>query len=41
MPETSKTTEQRNHQQLLTKQGKYYAIWQHQSGDFLSEQATV
>jgi len=29
--------EQGTHQQLLAKQGKYYAMWQHQSGDFLVE----
>lgn len=29
--------EQGNHQQLLDKKGKYYAMWQHQSGDFLGE----
>ncbi len=27
--------EQGTHQQLLIKKGKYYAMWQHQSGDFL------
>jgi ATP-binding cassette subfamily B protein len=27
--------EQGTHQQLLAKKGKYYAMWQHQSGDFL------
>ena len=27
--------EQGTHQQLLDKQGKYYAMWQHQSGGFL------
>jgi len=29
--------EQGTHQQLLAQQGKYYAMWQHQSGDFLVE----
>ena len=29
--------EQGTHQQLLTQQGKYYAMWQHQKGDFLGE----
>ncbi|MGZ8158425.1 MAG: ABC transporter ATP-binding protein [Methylobacter sp.] len=29
--------EQGTHRQLLAKQGKYYAMWQHQSGDFLVE----
>ena len=27
--------EQGTHQQLLAQKGKYYAMWQHQSGDFL------
>jgi len=27
--------EQGTHQELLAKQGKYFAMWQHQSGDFL------
>ena len=27
--------EQGTHQALLSKKGKYYAMWQHQSGDFL------
>ncbi|MEY3788073.1 MAG: hypothetical protein RLZ75_2280 [Pseudomonadota bacterium] len=27
--------EQGSHQQLLNKKGKYFAMWQHQSGDFL------
>lgn len=30
-------TEQGTHQQLLVQQGKYYAMWQHQKGDFLGE----
>jgi ATP-binding cassette subfamily B protein len=29
--------EEGTHQQLLDKQGKYYAMWQHQSGGFLVE----
>ena len=29
--------EQGTHQQLLDKQGRYYAMWQHQSGGFLVE----
>ncbi len=28
--------EQGTHQQLLARQGKYYAMWQHQKGDFLT-----
>ncbi|MCK9637065.1 MAG: ABC transporter ATP-binding protein/permease [Methylobacter tundripaludum] len=35
--EKGKIIEQGTHQQLLAKQGKYYAMWQHQSGDFLVE----
>ncbi|MCK9394885.1 MAG: ABC transporter ATP-binding protein/permease [Methylobacter sp.] len=35
--EKGKIIEQGTHQQLLAKQGKYYAMWQHQSGDFLGE----
>jgi ATP-binding cassette subfamily B protein len=35
--EKGKIIEQGTHQQLLTKQGRYYAMWQHQSGDFLVE----
>jgi ATP-binding cassette subfamily B protein len=27
--------EQGTHQELLKQQGKYFAMWQHQSGDFL------
>jgi len=27
--------EQGTHEQLLAQQGKYYAMWQHQRGDFL------
>ncbi len=33
--EKGKILEQGTHQQLLAKKGKYYAMWQHQSGDFL------
>ena len=33
--EKGRILEQGTHQQLLDKQGKYYAMWQHQSGDFL------
>ncbi|MCL7422604.1 MAG: ABC transporter ATP-binding protein/permease [Methylobacter sp.] len=29
--------EQGTHQQLLDRKGKYYAMWQHQRGDFLGE----
>jgi ATP-binding cassette subfamily B protein len=29
--------EQGTHEQLLALKGKYYAMWQHQSGDFLGE----
>jgi ATP-binding cassette subfamily B protein len=35
--EKGKIIEQGTHQQLLDKQGKYYAMWQHQSGGFLVE----
>lgn len=35
--EKGKIIEQGTHQQLLAKQSKYYAMWQHQSGDFLIE----
>ncbi|TAK61548.1 ABC transporter ATP-binding protein [Methylobacter sp.] len=35
--EKGKIIEQGTHQQLLDKQGKYYAMWQHQSGGFLIE----
>jgi ATP-binding cassette subfamily B protein len=35
--EKGKILEQGTHQQLLAKQGKYYAMWQHQSGGFLVE----
>jgi ATP-binding cassette subfamily B protein len=35
--EKGKIIEQGSHQQLLAQQGKYYAMWQHQSGDFLAE----
>ena len=33
--EFGKIIEEGTHQQLLDKQGKYYAMWQHQSGGFL------
>jgi ATP-binding cassette subfamily B protein len=33
--EKGRIIEQGTHQQLLAKKGKYYAMWQHQSGDFL------
>ena len=33
--EKGRIIEQGTHQQLLGKKGKYYAMWQHQSGDFL------
>jgi ATP-binding cassette subfamily B protein len=29
--------EQGAHQELLARKGKYYAMWQHQRGDFLVE----
>jgi len=29
--------EQGTHEQLLAQQGKYYAMWQHQKGDFLGD----
>ncbi|NOQ34775.1 MAG: ATP-binding cassette domain-containing protein [Methylococcaceae bacterium] len=35
--EQGRIIEQGTHQQLLAKQGKYYEMWQHQSGDFLGE----
>jgi len=35
--EKGKIIEQGTHPQLLAKQGKYYAMWQHQSGAFLIE----
>jgi len=35
--EKGKIIEQGTHPQLLAKQGKYYAMWQHQSGAFLVE----
>jgi ATP-binding cassette subfamily B protein len=33
--EKGRILEQGTHQQLLARKGKYYAMWQHQSGDFL------
>lgn len=35
--EFGKIIEEGTHQQLLDKQGKYYAMWQHQSGGFLAD----
>jgi len=35
--EYGRIIEEGTHQQLLDKQGKYYAMWQHQSGGFLVE----
>ena len=35
--EQGKIIEQGTHQQLLNNKGKYYEMWQHQSGDFLIE----
>lgn len=35
--EQGRIIEQGNHQQLLAQKGKYYAMWQHQSGDFLGD----
>jgi ATP-binding cassette, subfamily B, bacterial len=35
--ENGKIIEQGTHQQLLANKNKYYAMWQHQSNDFLAE----
>ncbi len=35
--EQGRIIEQGSHTQLLAQQGKYYEMWQHQSGDFLGE----
>ncbi len=35
--EQGKIIEEGSHQELLDKKGKYYAMWQHQSGGFLVE----
>jgi len=35
--EKGRRIEQGTHQQLLAQKGKYYAMWQHQSGDFLGD----
>ncbi|CAG7856855.1 partial Heterocyst differentiation ATP-binding protein HepA, partial [biofilm metagenome] len=37
--EQGKIIEEGTHQQLLDKQGKYFAMWQHQSGGFLLDRA--
>jgi len=35
--EQGKIIEQGTHQQLLSKQGRYYQMWQHQKGEFLGD----
>jgi len=35
--EQGRLIEQGTHQQLLTKQGRYYQMWQHQKGEFLGD----
>jgi len=35
--ENGSIIEQGTHQQLLDKKGRYYAMWQHQSGDFIGD----
>jgi len=35
--EQGRIIEQGSHQQLLSKQGRYYQMWQHQKGDFLGD----
>jgi len=35
--EQGRIIEQGTHQQLLTKQGRYYQMWQHQKGEFLGD----
>lgn len=36
--EEGRIIEQGTHQQLLARQGKYAAMWQHQSGEFIAEE---
>ena len=35
--EQGRIIEEGSHQQLLAKKGMYFAMWQHQSGDFLGD----